>query len=492
MHRTLEFRPLRGAGRLQGQPGGIERPGPGRGEADHGAVRRGLYRRGDHRGPRRGLRALGQAQEHAGIRAQAAEGGRCGGGVRGADHDHRLPVRHHQAGDVPHLLRPAADRPGRGLAEPVHRGDGAAVRAGAGGGVGPAGVQPAHRRQDGGDGQHHLHVEGDAPAHVLLLPAADRRHTPAPGLQRQHLRRHREHRGPAGAEHRHDGVLPGADAALQPVSDADRAGLGAGEPGDGPHHIEQARQPDPGAASGRGQAGLRHAGGHQHDRDHPRRRGRGGLLPPLGRLPGLGEHPEREIFPHERHDGHHSRLHRHRGQLHGAVLRRAVRNERQLHPGHDRGVPGLPEFVHGPGPHADRGGPDHTGAAHRHGAGGGRDAVPRRPLRARYPRRRRRGFRQAGGACGAEARHLRLFPAGQPRGAGLFAGHQARQQGGHRGRQRQRQVHDLQADLRPLPALGGRDTVRRQAHRRHSPGGVHRLGGRGGPGHHTLRGHHCQ
>ena len=116
-------------------------------------------------------------------------------------------------------------------------------------------------------------------------------------------------------------------------------------------------------------------------------------------------------------------------------------------------------ILYGPGHDAGGSGPDHPGNAHRDGAGGGRDGKPGRPGIAI-----RRGLRigrlcQAQRRRGAEARQLRLFPAGQSHRVRFFHAPETRPAHRHRGGQRLRQIHRQQADHRAVPALGGRDSL---------------------------------
>ena len=105
----------------------------------------------------------------------------------------------------------------------------------------------------------------------------------------------------------------------------------------------------------------------------------------------------------------------------------------------------------------------------------------RRPAGCQHP--------QAEGPCDAGGRHLRLQPAGQTAAHGLLAGRGARTAGRTRRRVRQRQVHRLPADLRPLQPLGGDDPHRRRAAGGHLAQRAGRLGVLRRPGRLPLRGH---
>ena len=126
LHHPLEFQPLCGAGRLQGQQGRAQRSGPRGGAGADEAVRRGVYRPCADLSAVGGLCSLRQAQEHRCLCEKTPEGRGTRRGLHRADQRDFLSVWHHQPGHVPHLLRPAAVGAGAGLAESVYRGAGAA------------------------------------------------------------------------------------------------------------------------------------------------------------------------------------------------------------------------------------------------------------------------------------------------------------------------------------------------------------------------------
>ena len=84
------------------------------------------------------------------------------------------------------------------------------------------------------------------------------------------------------------------------------------------------------------------------------------------------------------------------------------------------------------------------------------------------------------------------FGYGRSGGRGFLDEGGAGRKRGARRHVRLRQVHALEADRGLVPAVERRDPVRRHAGLGHRPQRVHRLGGRGRPRHHPVRGHGFQ
>lgn len=98
----------------------------------------------------------------------------------------------------------------------------------------------------------------------------------------------------------------------------------------------------------------------------------------------------------------------------------------------------------------DRRRPDHPGNEDPDGAGGGRDAVSGRSLRPGRGDPGRRGLFQAVRAGGTKEHHVRILQAGKALDPGLFHDAEARKPGSVRRRERMREKHPVQADLRAV------------------------------------------